>query len=61
MAEDNTAAPQDTGESGLLPSTRRSTLPFGHSRGLFIIHADIVEPMPAEWFEKDGDDEDDLF
>ena len=29
-------------------------------RGL-VIHGDIVEPMPAEWFEDDSDSEEGLF
>ncbi len=47
--------------SRIVPYRQKSTLTFGRNRGLFEIHGDIVEPMPAEWFEKDGDDEDDLF
>ena len=47
--------------SRVIPYRQKSTLTFGRNRGLFEIHADIVEPMPAEWFEKDGGDEDDLF
>ena len=30
-------------------------LVFGENRGLIKTYADIVEPMPAEWFENDGD------
>ncbi|MXY59878.1 MAG: type II toxin-antitoxin system Phd/YefM family antitoxin [Chloroflexi bacterium] len=47
--------------SRVVPYREKSTLTFGRNRGLFETHADIVEPMPAEWFEKDGGDEDDLF
>lgn len=47
--------------SRIVPHREKSTLTFGRNRGLIEIYADIVEPMPAEWFEKDGDDEDDLF
>ncbi len=47
--------------SRVVPYREKSTLTFGRNRGLFETHTDIVEPMPAEWFEKDGGDEDDLF
>lgn len=47
--------------SRMVPYREKSKMVFGENRGLFHTHADIVEPMPAEWFEKDGDDEDDLF
>ena len=47
--------------SRVIPYREKSKLVFGENRGLFQIHADIVEPMPAEWFEKDGGDEDELF
>ncbi len=47
--------------SRLMPYREKGKLVFGEDRGLFEIHADIVEPMPAEWFEKDDGDEDDLF
>ena len=47
--------------SRVIPYREKSKLVFGENRGLFQIHADIVEPMPAAWFEKDGYAEDDLF
>ena len=47
--------------SRMIPYREKSTLTFGRNRGLFQTHADIVEPMPAEWFEKDDEDEDELF
>ena len=47
--------------SRVIPYRQKSKLVFGENKGLFQTYADIVEPMPAEWFEKDGDDEDDLF
>ena len=46
--------------SRVVPYREKPGLAFGGDHGLFQIHADIVEPMPAEWFEKD-DGEDDLF
>ena len=47
--------------SRLAPYREKRKLVFGENRHLIRTYADIVEPMPAEWFEKDGDDEDDLF
>ena len=47
--------------SRVIPYREESTLTFGGDKGIFEIYGDIVEPMPAEWFEKDGGDEDDLF
>ena len=47
--------------SRVVPYREKRKLVFGEYRHLMKTHADIVEPMPAEWFEKDGDDEDDLF
>ena len=45
--------------SRLTPYHEKRKLVFGENRGLIKTYADIVEPMPAEWFEKDGGDEDD--
>ena len=47
--------------SRLTPYREKSTLTFGRNRDIMRTYADIVEPMPAEWFEKDDGDEDDLF
>ena len=47
--------------SRLMPYREERKLVFGEDRHLIRTYADIVEPMPAEWFEKDGSDEDDLF
>ena len=47
--------------SKVVPYREKSTLTFGRNRDIMRTYADIVEPMPAEWFEKDGDDEDNLF
>ncbi len=46
--------------SRIIPYREKRKLVFGEMRGLIKTYADIVEPMPAEWFEKDGSD-DDLF
>lgn len=46
--------------SRLMPYRGKGKIVFGEMRGLIKTYADIVEPMPAEWFEKDGSD-DDLF
>ncbi len=45
--------------SRVIPYHEKRKLVFGENRGLIKTYADIVEPMPAEWFEKDGGDEDD--
>lgn len=47
--------------SRLTPYREKRKLVFGENRHLIRTYADIAEPMPAEWFEKDGDNEDDLF
>ena len=47
--------------SRVVPYREKRKLVFGEYRHLMKTYADIVEPMPAEWFEKDGGDEDDLF
>ncbi|MDE2836849.1 MAG: type II toxin-antitoxin system Phd/YefM family antitoxin [Chloroflexota bacterium] len=46
--------------SRIVPYHEKRKLVFGEMQGLIKTYADIVEPMPAEWFEKDGSD-DDLF
>ena len=46
----------DNNENGPPPG-QKPKLVFGEYRDIIRIHADIVEPMPAEWFEKDGDDD----
>ena len=45
--------------SRVIPYREKPGLAFGRNRDIIRTYADIVEPMPAEWFEKDG--EDDLF
>ena len=47
--------------SRIIPYREKRGLVFGEYRHLMKTYADIVEPMPAEWFEKDDGDEDDLF
>ena len=46
--------------SRLMPYREKGKIVFGEMQGLIKTYADIVEPMPAEWFEKDRSD-DDLF
>ncbi len=47
--------------SRLTPYRKRPTLPFGRNRDKIRILGDIVAPMPADWFDEDGDAEEDLF
>lgn len=48
--------------SKLVPYDRkRPKLTFGRNRANIRIVGDIVSPMPAEWFEKSGDTDRDLF
>ena len=47
--------------SRLAPYQHKPNMPFGRHRDKIRILGDIVSPMPAEWFEKPGDDGDDLF
>ena len=45
----------------LAPHQGKSRLTFGRNREKIRSHGDIVEPMPAEWFEDGGDTAGDLF
>ncbi len=47
--------------SRLVPYREKPKSLFGRNRDHIEILGDIVSPMPAEWFEKPGDDEEDLF
>ena len=47
--------------SRLLPYREKQRSPFGRDRDIIRIHGDIVEPMPAEWFETTDDSDEALF
>ena len=47
--------------SRLLPYREKTRMAFGRNRDNIRILGDIVEPMPAEWFEAADDSEEDLF
>ena len=47
--------------SRLMPYREKPKSLFGRGRGMIEIHGDIVNPMPAEWFEDADDSADDLF
>ena len=42
--------------SKLAPYRTKPKMPFGRHRDRIQILGDIVSPMPAEWFEKPGED-----
>ena len=41
--------------SRLLPYREKTRMAFGRNRDYIRIRGDIVEPMPAEWFETTND------
>lgn len=47
--------------SRLTPYRGKSQMTFGRNRSHIRILGDIVEPMPAEWFEDADDPEENLF
>ncbi len=47
--------------SRLLPYRAKSKMAFGRNRDNIRIVGDIVEPMPAEWFDAADDSEEELF
>ena len=47
--------------SRLTPYRGKSKMTFGRNRDNIRILGDIVEPMPAEWFEDADDSEENLF
>ena len=47
--------------SRLMPYREKPKSLFGRGKGMIEIHGDIVEPMPAEWFEDADDPDKDLF
>ncbi len=47
--------------SRLKPYREKPKSLFGRGRGMIEIHGDIVEPMPAEWFEDADESAEDLF
>ena len=47
--------------SRLAPYREKPNMAFGRNRDNIRILGDIVEPMPAEWFEDADDSEEDLF
>ena len=47
--------------SRLMPYREKPRSVFGRGKGMIEIHGDIVEPMPAEWFEDADDSAEDLF
>jgi prevent-host-death family protein len=47
--------------SRLMPYREKPKSLFGRGKGMIEIHGDIVEPMPAEWFEDADDSAKDLF
>ena len=47
--------------SRLAPYREKPKSLFGRGKGMIEIHGDIVEPMPAEWFEDADDSAEDLF
>ena len=47
--------------SRLTPYREKPKTLFGRGKGMIEIHGDIVEPMPAEWFEDADDSSEGLF
>ena len=47
--------------SRLTPYREKPKSLFGRGKGMIEIHGDIVEPMPAEWFEDADDSSEGLF
>ena len=47
--------------SRLTPYREKPKSLFGRGKGMIEIRGDIVEPMPAEWFEDADDSAKDLF
>ena len=47
--------------SRLLPYRENTGMAFGRNRENILTLGDIVEPMPAEWFDTTGDTEEDLY
>lgn len=47
--------------SKLTPFREKPKNLFGRGKGMIEIHGDIVEPMPAEWFEDTDHSSKDLF
>ena len=47
--------------SRLVPYHQKPKMPFGRNLGNIRILGDIVSPMPAEWFEEEGDPGVELF
>lgn len=47
--------------SRLLPYREKTRLAFGRNRDNIRVLGDIVEPMPAEWFEAVDDSDEELF
>ena len=47
--------------SRLLPYREKSKMTFGRNRDNIRILGDIVEPMPAEWFDAADDSAEELF
>ncbi len=47
--------------SRLLPYREKSKMTFGRNRDNIRILGDIVEPMPAEWFDEADDSAEELF
>ena len=47
--------------SRLLPYRKKTRMAFGRNRDNIRVLGDIVEPMPAEWFEAVDDSDEGLF
>ena len=47
--------------SRLLPFREKTRMAFGRNRDNIRVLGDIVEPMPAEWFEAVDDSDEELF
>ena len=47
--------------SKLTPFREKPKSLFGRGKGMIEIHGDIVEPMPAEWFEDADNSAENLF
>ena len=47
--------------SRLLPYREKTRMAFGRNRDNIRVLGDIVEPMPAEWFEAADDSDEELF
>ena len=47
--------------SKLTPFRKKPKSLFGRGKGMIEIHGDIVEPMPAEWFEDADNSAENLF